>query len=149
MNVQLLMDSIAGVDAADALPCKLTLEDWNLLAPYLSVRFLKPGDPLMQEGEGHRELFILAEGELEVSARGAHIATLSPGTVVGEGSFFSGQPRSATVTPTRPGVAWGLTWDKFEAMARKQPTLAVELVKGLAVVLAVRMRASILVGQFT
>lgn len=149
MNVEQLVDAIGALDARDALQCKLGLEEWKLLAPYLSVRFLKTGDPLMREGDDDRELFILADGELQVSIQGSVIATLKPGTVVGEGTFFSGQPRSATVTPSQPGVAWGLNWEKFDQMSHKQPRLAIDLVKGLASVLAIRMREAILVGHFT
>ena len=103
----------------------------------------------MSEGDSERELFILADGELIVSIQGSPIATLKPGTVVGEGTFFSGQPRSATVTPSGPGVAWGLARDKFDAMSAKHPKVAVDLVIALAAVLAVRMREAILIGQFT
>lgn len=149
MNVQQLVDAIAALDARDALPCKLTVDEWKSLAPYLSIRFLKAGDPLMHEGDCERELFILADGELEVTTLGTVIATLKPGNVVGEGTFFSGQPRSATVTPSLPGVAWGLNWEKFDQMSSKQPQLAVHLVKGLAAVLAIRMRDALLVGNFT
>ncbi|HSI54035.1 MAG: Crp/Fnr family transcriptional regulator [Ramlibacter sp.] len=149
MNVEQLVAAIGSLEAKDALQCKLTLEEWKSLAPYLSVRFLKIGDPLMHEGDCDREVFILAEGELEVSILGNHIATLRPGMVVGEGTFFSGASRSATVTPSRPGVAWGLNWEKFDAMTNRHPKLAVDLVKGLAAVLAVRMREALLVGQFT
>jgi CRP-like cAMP-binding protein len=149
MNVEQLVQAIASLDSSDALQCKLTLPEWKALAPYLSVRFLKIGDPLMHEGDCERELFILADGELQVSILGNTIATLKPGTVVGEGTFFSGAPRSATVTPSTPGVAWGLNWEKFDALAVKHPRLAVDLVKGLAAVLAVRMREALLVGQFT
>jgi CRP/FNR family transcriptional regulator, cyclic AMP receptor protein len=149
MNVEQLVRAIGALDASDALQCKLTLDEWKALAPYLSIRFLKAGDPLMHEGDCERELFILAEGELEVTILGNTLATLKPGTVVGEGTFFSGAPRSATVTPSQPGVAWGLQWDKFDAMAHKHPRLAVDLITGLAAVLAVRMREALLVGQFT
>jgi CRP-like cAMP-binding protein len=149
MRVEQLVDAIAALDATDALQCRLTLEDWRLLAPYLSVRFLKVGDALMREGDTDRELFIVAEGELEVRIQGSYIATIAAGNVVGEGTFFSGSPRSATVTPVRPGVAWGLNWDKFEAVTHKHPKIAVDLVKGLAAVLAIRMREALLVGQFT
>ena len=148
MRVEQLAEAIARLDAKDALPGVLTLQDWKALAPYLSVRFLRPGDPLMHEGDCERELFILADGELRVSIGGNAIATLLPGTVVGEGTFFSGQPRSATVTPATGGVAWGLHWDRFEALSKKNPALAVNLVKGLAAVLAVRMREALLVGHF-
>jgi len=149
MNVQQLADAVGKLDAADALPCKLSAAEWKLVAPFLSIRFLQPGDPLMREGDSERELFFLADGELQVSIQGSVIASLKPGTVVGEGTFFSGQPRSATVTPSQPGVAWGLSWERFDQLSRKQPRLAVDLVKGLAAVLAIRMREALLVGQFT
>lgn len=148
MNVEQLVSAISRLEGADALQCKLTLPEWKQLAPYLSMRFLKEGDPLMEEGECERELFILAEGELKVLIKGNAVATLQPGTVVGEGTFFSGAPRSATVTPSRPGIAWGLNWDKFNALSNKHPKLAVDLVASLATVLAVRMREAILVGHF-
>ena len=148
MRVEQLVEAISRLDAKDALPCKLSMQDWKALAPYLSVRFLRPGDPLMEVGDCERELFILADGELDVSIGGSTIATLQPGTVVGEGSFLSGQPRSATVTPSKAGVAWGLHWDRFDDMSKKHPQLAIDLIKGLAVVLAVRMREALLVGHF-
>ena len=37
----------------------------------------------------------------------------------------------------------------FDALSRKHPKVAIDLVKGLAAVLAVRMREALLVGQFT
>jgi CRP-like cAMP-binding protein len=148
MRVEQLVEAVEKLDAKDALPCKLTLQDWKTLAPYLSMRFLRAGDPLMQESDSERELFILASGELDVSVGGSVIATLGPGTVVGEGTFFSGEPRSATVTPVSAGIAWGLHWDRFQALTEKHPKLAVDLIKGLAAVLAVRMREALLVGHF-
>ena len=50
---------------------------------------------------------------------------------------------------TERGRGWLLRWEKFESLTHKQPRLAVDLVKGLAAVLAIRMREAILVGQFT
>ena len=149
MNVQQLAQAVSDLQAKDALPLKLTPEEWKALAPYLTVRYLREGEPLMHEGDCDRQLFILADGELEVRTRGHVIATVKPGSVVGEGTFFSGQPRSATVVPASPGVAWSLHWDRFDLLTRKQPRLAVELIKGLAAVLAIRMREAVLVGQFT
>jgi CRP/FNR family transcriptional regulator, cyclic AMP receptor protein len=73
---------------------------------------------------------------------------LGPGVVVGEGAFFSGEPRSATVVASSNGIAWALSWEKYEAMSQQYPKLALDLTKGLAAVLAVRMREAILVGQF-
>lgn len=148
MNVRQLVDSIAALDAKDALQCRLGHDGWKLLAPYLSVSFLQPGTVLIREGDNDRVLYILAEGELKVQARGHDIATLGPGVVVGEGAFFSGESRSATILANSNGIAWSLSWEKFEAMSHQYPKLALDLTKGLAAVLAVRMREAILVGQF-
>lgn len=148
MNVRQLVDAIDALDAKDALQCRLGHDGWKLLAPYLSVNFLQPNIVLIQEGDSDRVLYILAEGELKVQARGHDIALLRPGTVVGEGAFFSGEPRSATIVASSNGIAWGLSWEKFEAMSHQYPKLALDLTKGLAAVLAVRMREAILVGQF-
>jgi CRP/FNR family transcriptional regulator, cyclic AMP receptor protein len=148
MNVRQLVDAIAALDAKDALQCRLGHDGWKLLAPYLSVNFLQQGTVLIREGGSERVVYILAEGEIKVQARGHEIATLGPGVVVGEGAFFSGEPRSATVVASSNGIAWALSWEKFEAMSQQYPKLALDLTKGLAAVLAVRMREAILVGQF-
>ena len=148
MNVRQLVDAIAALDAKDALQCRLGHEGWKLIAPYLSVNFLQPGTVLIHEGDSERTLYILADGELKVKVRSQEIATLNPGVVVGEGAFFSGEPRSATIMSSSNGIAWGLSWEKFEAMSQQYPKLALDLTKGLAAVLAVRMREAILVGQF-
>ena len=148
MNVQQLMEAVGRLESRDALQCKLSLDEWKALAPYLSMRFLRMGEPIIQEGDEAREIFIIAEGEVEVSIQGHVTTTLCAGNVVGECSFFSGEPRSATVIPVRAGVAWSLHWDKFDTLAKKHPQLAIDLLKGLATVLAIRMRQAVLVEHF-
>ena len=36
MNVEQLAQAVGMLEAKDALPCKLSLDDWKALAPYLS-----------------------------------------------------------------------------------------------------------------
>ena len=148
MNVAQLTEVIGALDAHDALPCKLTPDDWKKIAPHLSLRFLNTGDVLMLEGDKSRELYILAEGELQVKINHTVVATIEPGMVVGEGTFFSGQARPATVVAGSPAVAWALSWQKFELLSKQQPAIALELSCGLAAVLATRMREALLVGHF-
>ena len=80
--------------------------------------------------------------------RDTTVATLKPGTVVGEGTFFSGHTRSATVAAAGPGVAWALAWERFETMCQHHPRLALGLCRSVAAVMAIRMREAILVGHF-
>ena len=67
------------------------------------------------------------------------LAILNPGSVVGEGSFFSRLPRSANVVATGPARVWRLTAISFSEMSNRQPGLALELVLALGAVIARRM----------
>lgn len=68
------------------------------------------------------------------------IAHLKPGTVVGEGTFFSGQPRSASVVASDVGVVWTLTEARLDDLCEDNPALAAKFLRSVATVLAVRMQ---------
>ncbi|MES2911597.1 MAG: hypothetical protein V4718_09430 [Pseudomonadota bacterium] len=48
-----------------------------------------------------------------------------------------------------PCVAWALSWDKFEAIAKQHSSVAPDLCRSIAAIMAVRMREAILAGHFT
>ncbi len=56
------------------------------------------GAMLMNQGDVGRECFLVLEGEAGVFAAGQHVATIGPGTVVGEMALVGHRPRNATVT---------------------------------------------------
>jgi CRP/FNR family transcriptional regulator, cyclic AMP receptor protein len=149
LNVANLIDAIAAHTGEDALHTGFGPQDWEKAARFFSVVYLQVGRELMAEGQNDRDLYIIEAGTVDVQIRGNFVATLTPGTVVGEGTFFSGTSRSATVVCREPGVAWCLSEANFDAMAKKEPRLALALMRGLGGVLAQRMRAAVLVGQFT
>lgn len=65
------------------------------LAPYMTKRNLAAGQALVRKGEIADRLYVLAEGELEITELGK---TLKPGAVVGEiGVFAPDQKRTATI----------------------------------------------------
>lgn len=49
---------------------------------------------------------------------------------------------------TQPGLAFALSWERYEKLSKRLPALALQLTQGLAAVLAVRMREAILVDHF-
>ena len=82
------------------------------------------GTPVISEGEQAVSMFIVAEGELEVSKRGQsgvelRLAVLRRGDCVGEMSLIDIQPRSATVRSLGPAALYVLT---HAALARLQRT---------------------------
>lgn len=140
MDVTRLVKAIRAFDAVDKLPDRLSVEDWRRLGRYLSVRFIDIGEELVREGDPDRELYIIAEGEFDVVRGSTRLAHLKPGTVVGEGTFFSGQPRSASVVASDVGVVWTLTEARLDDLCEDNPALAAEFLRAVATVLAVRMQ---------
>ena len=56
------------------------------------------GAMLTNQGDVGRECFLVLEGEAGVFAAGQHVASIGPGTVVGEMALVGHRPRNATVT---------------------------------------------------
>ena len=78
-------------------------------------------------------------GELLISQGIVHLAVLGPGTVVGEGSFFSHAVRIATVSAYSDCKVWTLTPADFDDLSRQHPQVALALAMALGAVLANRM----------
>ena len=65
---------------------------------------LVPGTVLLTEGEKSGKLYILIEGEVEVTHGGVLIANIAtPGSVFGEMSVLLDAPHTASVKALRPG----------------------------------------------
>jgi CRP-like cAMP-binding protein len=58
----------------------------------------RAGETIIREGEPGRELYIVAEGEVDVTLRGAHLSTVGAGGHFGELALIDNEVRSATVT---------------------------------------------------
>lgn len=65
-------------------------------------RDLAPGTVLTREGQPVSELSLLCSGHAVVLTGGAIVARLDPGDFIGEISFLSGDPASATVVTDAP-----------------------------------------------
>lgn len=93
------------------------------------VRFA-PGDDLMLEGAVEDWLFVLVEGEVEVT-RSDRRVTLGGGAVVGELAVLDAQPRSATVTALSPVLAFRLRREAFQEAVESQPEIAMGVITEL------------------
>ena len=102
-----------------------------------------PGQVLIDQGANDRTLFFIESGALSVHLIGdkgqMRLAILNPGSVVGEGAFFSRLPRSANVVATGAARVWRLTPIRFAEMSNRQPNLALEMAMALGAVIAKRM----------
>ena len=116
---------------------------WSVLAQYVQPATLPRGHLLIAQGARERSLYFLESGDLKVdtktSAGLVHLAILGPGTVVGEGSFFSGLPRNASVAAYSDCKVWEMGLARFASLAHEHPSVALALSQALGAVMASRM----------
>lgn len=98
------------------------------------TRMVKPGETLIAEGEPPVGLFLVLEGELEVTTFDASgdqmvLAYLREGEVVGEISLIEKGPTTATVAATERSVVLHLPKSKFDGMVSNHPELEAYLKK--------------------
>ncbi|BEP64291.1 hypothetical protein GmRootV213_48450 [Variovorax sp. V213] len=143
MSIQNLSRAIADNNSNDAFALMLNVQQWETLAGYLQPIVTGVGDVLIEQGTHDRSVYFLESGAISVhrvsSKEQMKLAVLMPGSVVGEGSFFSREPHSANVVVTGAGRVWRLTAVRFLEMSNRQPNLALEIAMGLGAVIAKRM----------
>ncbi|MBL8966778.1 MAG: cyclic nucleotide-binding domain-containing protein [Spirochaetaceae bacterium] len=113
------------------------------------------GKTIMREGDAGETMYLLADGEVEVSKNltlklGLHdfaraeksmtriSAAIAP--VFGEMALFASEPRSATVTAATTCVLYEIDRAAFWALGERNPRLALELVRRIAAILSSRVR---------
>lgn len=151
MDIQNLYNAVTTLNANDAFKPRLSLEQWRLLAPYLSRHEVRAGDLLIKQETRERTMYLLESGSLQVFVTGKpgrlRLSILRPGSVAGEAGMFSDQPRMANVEAMTACVVWALSGLRLEELAVRNAALTLELVRAAAAVMGVRMRANIELGQ--
>ena len=138
-----LLNAIAQTDADDSLSNPLTPAQWDTLSPYLQPYAVPAGHVLFTQGASDRTLYLVESGSLSVHYQDEkerlRLAIVGPGSVVGEGAFFSMRPRSATVQASAPAKLWSLTALRFTELSNRQPAIALGLAMAAGAVLAKRL----------
>jgi CRP/FNR family transcriptional regulator, cyclic AMP receptor protein len=81
----------------------------------------RAGDVLVREGRRGNELYVIVNGEAEVTRDGATLATLKPGDYFGELAVLRPAPRTATATALEPLDVAVLTSEEFVTLLEKNP----------------------------
>ena len=93
---------------------------------------LRAGTILIQEGERGREFFVIVSGEVEVIRQGRKIASLGPGSFVGEMALLSRAPRTATVAAVTALDVLVITDRAFLELMNTIPELWLKVARALA-----------------
>lgn len=121
-------------------------EEWSTLLSCTQPMELEAGEVLIQPRGEDRALYFVASGLLEVAtidvAGGgiSALATIAPGSVVGELAFFDGAPRSAKVWAASPTRLLRFTLHDYERYAGQHPSAAAVFLFAMARLLSYRVR---------
>ncbi|MEJ7832618.1 MAG: cyclic nucleotide-binding domain-containing protein [Nocardioides sp.] len=66
------------------------------------IRSIATGDPLVEQGEWSKELFLVLDGILSVLVDGQALGVVGPGAVLGERAILENRRRTATLTALTP-----------------------------------------------
>ena len=145
MEINDLVQAIQTLNTEDAFRPRLTLDQWRIIAPYLTRHDIRAGDLLIKQGDTDRTMYLLGQGSLQVFVTGGppgsnRIAILRAGSVVGEPGMFSDGARMANVEAMTPCSVWALRGPRMEELAQRSPALALELLRAAGGVMSMRMR---------
>ena len=87
------------------------------------VRF-EAGQVLCSQGASAREVFLLIDGQVQVSRDGQPVCILGPGEILGEMAVLAGQGRTATTTTLTDGAAFVLSAAEFSQLLERFPDVA-------------------------
>ena len=138
-----LAQAVITSPASDALPCQFSLPHWNVLGSFMQPFPLSSGQILIEQGSKNCNVYFIESGTLSAHSEDEnlrmHMALVSAGTVLGEGSFFTHQPRKATVHASSPCKIWCLTPIRFKELSCFHSAIALELTLAMGCVMAKRL----------
>lgn len=142
-DVQGLVQAMAHNETNDRLGCRMGVAQWDTLASYMQPFALTQGQVLIEQGAADRTLYLLESGSLSVHYEDdkgrVRLAIVQPGSAVGEGAFFTHNPRNATVQAAAPCKVWCLTPIRFAELSNRHPNIALDLAMAMGSLLGRRL----------
>lgn len=105
-------------------------------------RTLEPGSVVTTEADPVRELTFICEGQTEVRVRDQLVAHVGAGAFVGDVSFATGVPATATVVTENAVRVLAFDQDKLKALCKRDEQIAHALYRRLGGGLADKMRVA-------
>ncbi len=142
-DVQGLVQAIGRNQTADAFRPMLNPAQWEVLGSYLQPFAVRQGQVLIEQNATDRTVYIVESGALTVHYEDdkgrLRLASVEGGSAVGEGAFFTRNPRNATVQAASACKLWSLSPIRFTELSNRQPALALELAMALGSLVSRRL----------
>jgi CRP-like cAMP-binding protein len=118
----------------DRIPlfANLTPEERDRIGNSMREVTVEAGTPVANQGENAYELFVIEDGEAEVTRDGEVVRTLAAGDVFGEIGMMATGTRTASVVATSPMRLFAMFARDFKRLERDTPALAKSLRETMA-----------------
>ena len=142
-DIQGLVQAVARNHSVDAFSPNLTAFQWEVLSSYMQPFAMRQGQVLIERNALDRTLYLVESGGLTVHYEDdkgrLRMALVEPGSVVGEGAFFTRLPRNATVQAASASKVWCLTPIRFTELSNRNPAVALEVAMALGSLVSRRL----------
>jgi len=155
MQIDTLWDNFFTKDSADSIVDflksitlfeELKTAEISRLERILYTRHYKKGEVIFREGEPGAALYILKEGEVDITInhdeKPIMLTTLSRGMFFGEMAIFDETPRSATVIASSECEIIALPKPDFILFSEKEPAIGLKIIMSLGRILSIRVTNS-------
>jgi CRP-like cAMP-binding protein len=110
-------------------------DDWAMLLDHSETRLFSRGELILARGEIDRALYLLIAGWVKAPSGVVH-----PITTLGEAAFLDGTPRAVNVVAMSEGEMLRLSFESFEALSARNPSLGRDILLDLGRILSARLR---------
>ena len=140
-----ITNEIFGLVGRSHFFAEFSREDISVLAGYMDVYRVQPGETIIRENDGGDFMLLVIEGGVDIfkrSLRGQqqHMTIVGPGMTLGEMSMIDGEPRFATCIASDPTVFAVLHRDDMAKIILDHPSLGSKILVKLVSMLSARLR---------
>lgn len=108
------------------------MPSFNIFDRDANVRSYEPGVTIFELNDAGDEMFVVLEGEVELSRSGHLLETVTRGGMFGEMALLDREPRTTTATTKTAVRAVPVTQQRFLYLVQNTPFFAVEVMQTLA-----------------
>lgn len=92
----------------------------------------EPGATIFSRGEPGKVMYVILEGEVDLSIADSHVETLGPGEPFGEMALIDSEPRVATAVAKTACRLARVTEQRFLELIQDKPYFGLEVMKVMA-----------------
>jgi CRP-like cAMP-binding protein len=101
----------------------------DILRNERETRSFDAGQVIFQAGEPGDCMFVVLEGQVELSVRGQVLERLGPGGILGEMALIDSEPRSASAITRTDTRLVPIRRERFEVLVQEDPEFSIQLMR--------------------